>query len=256
MAAKPQLAWRPGLIVLLTMAAALLLASWLLAPMRTLWDRLDLAVFSALNGSLAGGGAWSVFWSLANWRPFDAVGGGIILLLAFIWLKNTPRKQLHFNAVMLVVFAAMLISTNILVQLFQEAIDYHRYSPSLVVDGAVRLSDQVTWIDMKDSSKDSFPGDHAFVIFCAIAFFWVHAGRKSGLAALVLLVPLILPRLVGGAHWLTDITAGAVPMTLFCCALWFGTLFPHGVISCLHRWTQPLFRLFERRWLPSDPQNS
>ena len=61
----------------------------------------------------------------------------------------------------------------------------------------------------KDHSYTSFPADHA-TVFALVGMFLFHFIWKSRRWILVaLFILFILPRMVAGAHWLTDIAIGA-----------------------------------------------
>src|SRR5699024_3876990 len=76
-----------------------------------------------------------------------------------------------------------------------------------------RLS-QVNSLHVKDSSTVSFPGDHATVVATFIYLFWALAGWRYGLVASVIAVVASMPRLVAGAHWLTDDVVGGIGTAL------------------------------------------
>ena len=91
---------------------------------------------------------------------------------------------------------------------------FGRSSPTLLEEGAVRLSETVSWVHPKDSSGDSFPGDHAIALFVFVSMIWFYAGRGYGVLALLIALPCSLPRLMAGAHWLSDLLVGSVFVVL------------------------------------------
>src|SRR5699024_7121806 len=60
----------------------------------------------------------------------------------------------------------------------------------------------------------SFPGDHATVVSTFVFLLWVLAGWRYGLAASVIAIIACMPRLVAGAHWLTDDVVGGIGTAL------------------------------------------
>ena len=198
-------------------------ASWLIPATRALWDRLDEAIFFSFNGSLADSTFWQSFWAIANWRPFDVIAASLILIIGFNWIYRLNREQrlsaLSGLGVLLVIILATRFSAAFLLYIT----DYQRYSPSITLAPAYRLSELITWINAKDYHKDCFPGDHGYVVIACVVFFFLQAGKRWGLLSLALLSPFMLPRLFSGAHWATDIIIGSGTMALLSMSLLFAT---------------------------------
>ena len=188
--------------------AALLLASWWWSPTRTMWDAFDLWVFAAFNQSLADGPGWQRFWAYANHRGSDLLAMGLFGLV-FLLFAIRGRRTSFLHRVLMGGFAVLITSICVTVSewLFQ---DFGRLSPSLVVDGALRLGEIVHDVRFKDASRSCFPGDHGTAVICLTAFAWRYGGRRFGLAAAALAIVFVLPRVVVGAHWATDLVVGSV----------------------------------------------
>ncbi len=202
----PGSAWRPGPLVASQLGAVLLYGSWLLPAGRVLWDELDAAVFFFLNGTLAAGGGWSLFWALANNRLFDLVPASFMILLFGAFLLAGGRRHLaRRSAIGLFMVLYSMVATRLLKVVFY---DFNRWSPTQVFEESIRLSRLYPDIPLKDASSSSFPGDHTTVLLLFAAFLWHHAGPRRGLAAWGLALVFSLPRLVGGGHWLTDEVVG------------------------------------------------
>lgn len=216
-------------------------ASWLSPSTRALWDSLDQALFFALNGLVANESLWQDFWAFTNWRPFDTIGGGLIILIAMSWVYSLPRHKrlqaLSSMAVLLFIILVTRFSTAFILYLT----DYQRTSPSLVLTPSYRLSELVTWVYAKDYHNDCFPGDHGYVVITCIVFFFIKAGRRWGSVSLILL-PFILPRLVSGAHWATDILIGSVTMALVSLPLLLATPLYRWITSLTGKALKLLFR--------------
>jgi membrane-associated phospholipid phosphatase len=200
--------WRPVLFVVLLMSGVLLLASWWVegSVTRNLWDRLDRAVFFQFNGSLAEGRGWQLFWAIANARAFDLVGGMFILVVYLHYAFAQQRAYLTERLTMLVV---LVVVVTLAVQLGKIFLAIGRPSPSKVLQPVIWLNQLFPDIPAKVRSGNSFPGDHTTVLMFWACFMWVFAGWRYGLLAAGGTVLLSLPRLVGGAHWLTDSIVGA-----------------------------------------------
>ncbi|MFQ5626053.1 MAG: phosphatase PAP2 family protein [Methyloligellaceae bacterium] len=215
-ACLPKPVWRVRPLIASHLVAIIILASWLLPVSRSWWDQLDVAVFRLLNGSLRLGEWWQMLWALANHRLSDVLSAMLILLLILSWLWGRPRdiqnlKCAAFGAFALFAGAVLLLLHPVI----RRGFDYTRPGPSLVVDEALRLTTLVPSIDAKDADRSSFLGDHAFILI-TIALFFIYLGpRRFAIAASILAFIFTMPRLVGGAHWLTDdVIGGVVPALL------------------------------------------
>lgn len=236
---------RPGMLAAFPAIPALSVGAWLHPTTREMWDAVDLAVFRALNGTLDRPPWWQVTWAVANHRAFDVVPFVITIALM---LRHTfgdgARHAVSRGAAIAAAVLAMLIGRKLGTMPMRPI---ERESPSLVVDGAVRLSEVVPWIDAKDSSGHSFPGDHCLFLIMLTIFFWVSAGRRTGLVFVGITLVFSLPRLVCGAHWLSDDLVGSVAIALPAMGLYLGTPL-HGALT---RRLEPLAALVLGRWTRS-----
>jgi membrane-associated phospholipid phosphatase len=202
-------------LVWLHLAAAILIVSWIWPVSRMWWDQLDEATFRLLNGSLHLGESWQYFWALANHRSVDLLSGGVSALVVLWWLWGHPREIQNKRCAALGGLAVTLLvipfTAHIIIKF---VLDFQRHSPSLVIDGALRLNELVPSFETKDISIYSFPGDHAFILFTIGLFYCFLAPRKIVVAAWIIAVIFMLPRLVGGAHWLTDDVIGGLAPAL------------------------------------------
>jgi len=219
-----------------------LCASWFIAgPWRDAWDAIDNAVFFTLNGMLADKQPMAVFWALANNRSFDLVPALIFLVLFWRYMAGGgPARELleRVTGCFLMVAFVVLVSRVIEGMVF----DFERASPSLVMEPSHRLTEMVPWMKTKDSSHNSFPGDHG-TISIMFSIFLIHCyGRRAAGWGAGLVILSIMPRLVGGAHWFTDVAVGSLVIALPAMALFLAT----PLFSTLVRW----MTLGLRRWLP------
>jgi len=225
--------FKPGWLLFWWGLAALLFASWLYPLTRAGWDALDTLVFYWLNGSLESGKYWQAFWAIVNWRPFDLIAAGLIMIMSFVWIYRREQSDRLGLLAGLTLLLAMILATRFSAAFLLYITDYQRYSPSITLEPSYRLSELVTWIAAKDYHKDCFPGDHGYVVTACITYFFTRAGKQWGWLSLVLLSPFMLPRLVSGAHWATDIIIGSGSMLLISLPLLLATP--------LHAWGQTLF---------------
>lgn len=181
----------------------------------SLWKQVDYKVFRTLNGSLKNSPSAQTFWAICNNRAFDLVQAillGLILWFSVFW-KKTPEE----NLARIKVGFCLAATTIICIQtLHYTLFNFQRLSPSLKLKSEVlRLSqlDHVTW-SLKDASLNSFPGDHATVLFIVAIYITYFAGKRWGIMALAVAFLCALPRMVGGAHWATDILVGGTFIAL------------------------------------------
>lgn len=206
--------WQPGRLVVMNFIAVLWLASWWFPELgiRYYWDQLDLAAFYFLNGMLADSPVSQVFWAVTNYRAFDLVPALFLGLVFFNWAISDGQKHL---ARRIGLFFFLFIYSVVILELSKLTLDWiNRSSPSNDIKPVFRLSELVPGINAKDSSGQSFPGDHATVLILWSGYFFLFTNVKRGLLVLLAAMFFVLPRLVAGAHWLTDILIGSGAVAL------------------------------------------
>ncbi|POP47838.1 hypothetical protein CHU32_01480 [Superficieibacter electus] len=197
-------------ILLLNAAGFVLFLCWYLPVNHGLWFTLDSAIFHFFNRPLAHHRAWVWFLAITNNRAFDgcsllAMG---TLMLRF-WLRGAPSERRRIVIIGLV----MLLTAIIVNQLAQALMPVKRASPTLFFHDALRVSDFLP-LSTKDASKDSFPGDHGMMLLIFCSFMWRYFGQKTCQLALLIFVIFAFPRVMIGAHWLTDIVIGSFSSVL------------------------------------------
>ena len=149
--------------------------------------------------------------AITNNRLFDLVVlgcMGLILARCFFARDLAGRRQLVAMGIV------MLLSALVINQLGHR-LPVERPSPTLMVADALRVT-QLSGIPTKDSSGDSFPGDHALFLMIFAGFALRYLPRKASFYAM-LMVPLFsAPRIFSGAHWFTDVYVGALGLATLC----------------------------------------
>jgi membrane-associated phospholipid phosphatase len=243
--------WRVAPLLACHAAALALLASWTWPRTRAAWDALDAAVFHALNGSLAGSGAWPHAMALANMRAADALVALVMLAIVlrgrWIFARGEVRPALYALVAMLALLLAIRAGP------FAEAVralHLQRASPSLAIDGAIRLGQRfASWdrvIHIKDSSSRSFPGDHASVVFVWATFLGLRARARWRAIVVALSILFIMPRVVAGAHWASDVLVGGVAHALLTLSWGLCTPFAARASAWLERLFAPVVRRLGR----------
>jgi membrane-associated phospholipid phosphatase len=194
--------------------AAALLISYVLPSGYESWRNLDSRVFFFLNGSLVDQGAWEWWWAWANTRYQDALVALFIGLCLVYPVSGFSREDLQKSLFLYVAMMLVLMVAKVAFSVVVDLFEWSGQSPTLVLSPAVRLSDLFPGMPIKDASTDSFPGDHAAVLWAWAGFVVLHSRslRSCLIAGLPLL--MILPRLVGGAHWTSDVVVGGLVIAI------------------------------------------
>jgi len=178
----------------------------MLEPTRSLWLLLDDRVFFALNRSLADHEGWQIFWALTNNRAFDTVSA-ICVSALFLHYGYGAGRESAVRITSIYLMAIVLVIAGIQIG---KALPVDRLSPTLLHAGSLRLSELVTWIPTKDASGDCFPGDHATALLVCAGLISFYFPRSYAVTAWAIAIAFSVPRIVGGAHWLSDDLVGAV----------------------------------------------
>lgn len=231
--------------------AFLVFASWLWQPTRTLWDQLDKQIFHYLNAPLATSSIWAHLWAFGSMRLADMAVGLIMLgfLIKGNWLFARDQVRTALFAFLSGLFLLLVIRIGLFSPLVK-IMHWQHDGPSLVLNGAVRLGevfpDWERFSHIKDSSSNSFPGDHASVVLLWALFLYPFAKVWQRALIGVLTVVFLLPRLVAGAHWGTDIFIGGVFLSLVAFSWGFYTPFVAHGARLLERFFSPVFRLLQK----------
>ncbi len=242
--------WRWKHIVLFNLIALVILASWLWHPTRQLWDALDAGVFHLLNAPLANNPTWAKMWAISNMRPFD-MGVGLImfgLLIKRDWLFS--GTQVRRALLGLVALLVMLLLVRFGFDAVLKMLHWKRASPSLVINDAVQLTKlfpdwEAHWY-LKDSSEQCFPGDHASVL---LIWAMLMAGFARGWKLLLvwaITLFFMLPRLVAGAHWLSDDLVGGVFLSFVTFGWGYHSPYAARASAFLVRLCAPIFSMLNK----------
>ena len=240
------MSWNLQRFFVLCILAALGILSLFHPTTKTLWEPIDQGFFRIVNGWISKTPFWQHFWAMANHRLTDFLIEDLGFVLFFIWiLYATPAKERLYKGAeclfILLYGAFIILIANEL--LFRNLLHIQRASPTLVMEECTRLSTHVTWLKIKTESLKSFPGDHATTaLFSILGFLYLTRGK--GVIAWVTCgfgLFLALPRLVVGAHWLTDVLIGSGSILILSWALAFCTPLHRYVIDVLYKTLQKLF---------------
>ncbi|MCP4787789.1 MAG: phosphatase PAP2 family protein [Fuerstiella sp.] len=243
--------FRPWMVLSLSLLATALLGSWLHPAGRSVWNELDEATFRLLNGSLTtlqDVPGWTAMWAFTNIRLFDVVA--MILMTSFMWTPGVtfPKAEIPAGTVRFVVLLLFLLAVR---EGFHEVVNsyaWNRPGPSLVYEPCVRLSELFPSLRTKDFSNDSFPGDHAAVAMLWAGFTLTTIRNRWTPLVILATVFLMLPRLVGGAHSVSDDLVGGGFVTSLTLAFVVGTPLLRMVSDRVYAWVEPLIERVLRMW--------
>ncbi|MFN3700332.1 MAG: phosphatase PAP2 family protein [Alphaproteobacteria bacterium] len=194
-----------------------------------MWEAIDIAVYLILNGSVEQKGLWSEAAAFSNSKLYDKLSTlFLIIVLASYCIFGRNGGWKKRLAAVIFIGLYMLITTLFRRQL--GLFEIGRESPSLTDLPFIDLREMHPNIAPKTTSGSSFPGDHGISCFILVAIFWYYAGWKWGTFSALVTPLFVIPRMISGAHWLSDITVGAASYALLIVVLALCT--PLGAICC------------------------
>lgn len=210
--------WRIKPLLITHAVAILLLISWLIPPFNLVWQALDHLTFQFLNATLEAKPLLQIFWAVANIKSSDIFGALIMATFFLLYIAGGQKGEkkerfLHFIYIVLWAEVGILLAKEVIGRSLI-ALELTRKSPTLIYTDAIRLSEVIPWMKVKDISQWCFPSDHAEIALQWVLFVSYFCGLRFGLLALPWGVFFILPRLVSGAHWLSDAFCGSLCIVL------------------------------------------
>ncbi len=207
--------FRFNAFVTLNIVSLLLIFSWSYGATREYWDLLDQWVFDTTNPLLNElGGAWSWFWAVLSIRIADLIP--FFIILWFFYAKGVifESKDRFSGFIGFALLGVVMLFVRELLDFYVEYNNLNRASPTVLIGDAVRLSLMYPDFGLKDFSGDSFPGDHAAVLFTWLGYCLFFARNKWTPWILFVVILFIMPRLMAGAHWMSDIMVGGLGTAL------------------------------------------
>jgi membrane-associated phospholipid phosphatase len=192
-------------IILLNVFGFGLFFSWYLPEGHGFWGQIDSQVFYYFNQHLASSSSFLNFVAISNNRAFDAVALiAMGLLFLYFFLKEDTEGRCR-----LICMGLLMLITAVLLNQLGRLIPVDRPSPTLTFSNINRVS-ELSGIPTKDSSSDSFPGDHGLMLLIFCGFILRYFTRWAFAVALLIMVLFSLPRIMSGSHWFTDVYVGSV----------------------------------------------
>ena len=190
---------------------------------------IDQQCFLWLNQTLLSFPAGQWWWGLLSHKHESWIN--VVVMLAInLWgvlaIKQSSTPQAWHKSAGLALYCWLSFQVVLLINilLFGKLLRINRDSPSMIIAHPFRLSQLLGNPDIKDFSNNSFPAGHTLVLIYWGLFINLYAPKLVKLVALGLVVLLILPRMITGAHWLSDIIFSlGLGWIYFNCSMWFAT---------------------------------
>ena len=229
------------LILTLNLLGVLLFFSWFHADANSFWPVVDKNVFFTFNQMLGENEAFRYLVAFTNLRFFDVFGFlamFMVFLFHFVKMDKTHRRWM-------ICMGVTMLLTAVIAKQFNMTFDFDRPSPTLhftaLGENVLYVSKLTDW-PAKDWSKSCFPGDHGMCLIIFCVYMLRYFGVKSFLIGLVITVLFSMPRVMSGAHWVSDIAVGAVTVNLIVLSWMLLTPASDFIISMLMkllRWNKP-----------------
>ncbi len=205
-----------------------LVVTWLIPVTRLFWDYLDAMTYLTMHHFFLQGEFAQKFWAVMNSRIVDNVSHLLFISLFVVYIFSDKGKFIRERVgqvvfILVAVVLSVLISKGVQHELSNH-MSVRRDSPSVVLGHEVALSKVLPGLkNVKDMSSRSFPGDHAMTLMLLCGFIFCFI-QKTGFRVMGVVFAMIfmMPRLISGGHWLTDLVMGSLPIAIFALMVWLG----------------------------------
>lgn len=192
----------------------LLLLSWLIPENHGFWFSIDKNIFYFFNNMLTQSKAFMYFVSFINLRGFDIIA---FIGMLIIFYEYFSKKDIQGKGFLLCVGIAMLLNA-VFVKQFLSLIPIDRSSPTIffaeTMHMPVNLISELSGWPTKCKSSDCFPGDHGIMLLIFTSYMWRYCSFTAFRKCLLVFIIFSLPRIMGGAHWFTDVAVGSISTNL------------------------------------------
>lgn len=206
---KKNLQW----IIICNILGVVLFFSWYITHLSGFWFEIDKAIFYTFNQMLTTSKAFMYFVAFINLRAFDIVAFVTMLSIFYSYYRksNVEGKRWLFCVGVAMIFSAIIMKQ------FDKMLAFDRISASGYFEQLyhnVNFVSQLSGWPAKDYSASSFPGDHGMMLLIFVAFMWKYIGKSAFFKALAVFIIFSFPRIMGGAHWFTDVFVGSMSFAL------------------------------------------
>ena len=184
---------------------------WFLPETRKFAKSLDRNAAIWLNQTLSYSRAWQLLWGYLNHQHETWLNVVFMLGLNIVGIFALPKPS-RAQATALVLYFWLAFQLVLLVThlIFSDWLEIQRNSPSMVIAPWLILSDLLNMENLKVYSHSCFPAGHVLVLVFWAQFSLLYSVRWVRNLVLLTVVVLTLPRLISGAHWLSDVVFTAI----------------------------------------------
>lgn len=167
----------------------------------------DNQIFYTLNQSITLNKIWTYFWAGLNHkyeRKINIIIGFIFNIYIILREKDPKKKrEIFYSFFFFFLFFEIFFVLNNL--FWFDYLHVRRYSPTVVLEPSIRISELMGSNAYKDYSHICFPSGHAIAFGCWGLFTAYLTKGKTRLLALFMALLFSVPRVVSGAHWASDV---------------------------------------------------
>lgn len=204
-------------VLLISITGIMLLSSYFIFP--DVLYNIDTAVFFFFNRKLVQDSLLLQIVAYTNMRAFDVVAALFIGGMYYCYY----RKMDNSAKWIMIGYGLSMLFLAVVIKQLGSLIPISHKSPTLYFENVNRIT-MLTDIPTKDSSNNSFPGDHGMVLMIFAAYMARYFGRRSFIIAFIIAVVFTLPRIASGAHWFSDVYVGS--LSIICIVLSWVLLTP------------------------------
>ena len=200
--------WKPLSLSVSTVLLLLCVVIIISPTLRTLALSLDQAITLFLNHLFISKKIGLELWQYTNKNAQGIRDIIPILCLAAFYIYTSNNKSLALANIISLIFYLELLC--FIKWEFASYFNISRDSPSLFLEGYIKISELMNDPTIKDASTRSIPGDHALVLIFIATYVTAFYPRRLQIITWILAILIVIPRLIVGAHWPSDVLLGAV----------------------------------------------
>ena len=204
-----------GITILLS-----LIASWYCT---NIWTVIDREAFFFFNHIPVGSTFLQKPIAWINSRYGDWIFELVVISIYFLSIisrKNKLQKKQKVFELVFLIFFIFFVQIVFNTLCCRKILSLNRPSPSYVYELFINFSN-FKYPHNRIFTSHSYPSDTATTLFICMMFSWTHFSKRTASFVTLLALIFALPRLIVGAHWLSDIVLGSFVLSYL---LWLLTV--------------------------------